>query len=100
MSHSLAVLNSLEDRVFALVKTDEQTGRMDLAGSSAEMAALRKEALASSLESCTSNARDELVLMVDQILSAKTGAEWRFAEAYRSAVESCEDWLLMQASKS
>lgn len=100
MSRDLAVLNGLEDRIFALIQIEEKTGQMTLAGPREPLEALRREASTVSMESCTSNARNELLLMVDQILNAKNGAEWRFAESYSRAAETCEDWLSAQKPAS
>jgi hypothetical protein len=104
MRGSLSHLNALEDRVYALVDLDRDTGRLVLVGSVQDLEAVKREAQETALDSCTGNARDELVLTVDHILRGQTdaaaaGEAWEHAEAYIRAAESCENWLSAQAPR-
>lgn len=99
---ALAHLNALEDRVFVLLDVEPETGRLVLLGSAQDLQDVKREARTTAVESCTANARDELVHAVDHILRAQTdsaavGESWARLYAYRRSAESCEGWLLAQA---
>jgi hypothetical protein len=98
---SLVHLNALEDQVYALVDLDRDTGRLVLVGSVKDLESVKREAQETKLDSCTGNARDELVLTVDHIIRGQTDAAemneaLQHVDAYRRAAESCENWLAAQ----
>jgi hypothetical protein len=86
---ALARLNALEDRTFALVKLDDSTGRMPLAGTVEDLRTLQREAKEAVMVGCAGQARDALTSAMDEMISGGTEA-WLKVERYVNAVMACE----------
>lgn len=92
---SLALLNSLEDRTFAVVQLDGRDGSIPLVGTLQELNALAQEARQAVMPGCVGQARDALVSAMEEI--AQSGkAAWSKVEHYVNTAMACESLLAEQ----
>lgn len=93
---SLAQLNDLEDRAFAIAQIDG-ANRFVLVAPVQDLQAVAEEARKATMLGCVATARDGLVAGAGQIIVAQNSGgaamteAWKRVEAYRHAAEACED---------
>lgn len=92
---SLARLNDIEDRTFALVQLDSSDGRIPLTGRLKELQNLQEEARQAVMPGCIGEARDALTSAMEEI--ERGGAEaWPKVQRYVNAAIACEALLAEQ----
>ena len=91
----LAVLNSLEERTFALVEVEPKDGSMPLVGTLRELNDLAHEARQAVLPGCVGLARDALVSVMEEVAQGGYEASLK-RERYVNVAMACEALLAEQ----